>query len=137
MSELKLATWDSVSGSRPRVDWSKRDLDDKSEADVESLRRDYARVSTQPRIYQAWIPLWLLSERLWEEIEGGEYDWLPYRKDAVFPPLKIEIDVALYESMSFFQLTHIRDGNHRVRFWKECGFSEAPAWCLDYRLVAR
>lgn len=124
-----------VPSTRPEVDWYKRDLDDKSPVvTVETLVRDYARLGTQPRVYQAWIPLWLLSERLWEEVEGSRYDdWPAYRMGGAFPPLKVEIDAVVQGSMSFIQTVHIKDGNHRVRHWKQCGFSEAPAWCLDYR----
>lgn len=119
---------------RVSVDWHKRDLDDSvSVVTIESLLRDYARPGSKPHVYQAWIPLWLLSERLWEEVEGREYDWSKYTRYGVYPPLKIEIDNEIRDSMSYIQTIHIKDGNHRTRFWKDSGFMEGPAWCLDYR----
>jgi len=124
--------------TRPRVDWYAKDLDDSSEfVSEESIFRDYASCTTtiKPRVYKAWIPLWLLYERLWEEVEGSKYpDWAKYKINGLFPPIKIDIDVILGKSLSYFQTIHIRDGNHRVRFWKQCSFIEAPAWVLDYRL---
>lgn len=123
--------------SRPRVDWHRRDRDDRSPvADADSIARDYAREGQgRPIIYSAWLPLWLLSERLWEDIDGGTYSgWPEYRVDGLYPPIKVEIGVeATPESMSFVLKLHIRDGNHRVRYWKRVGFLEAPAWVLDYR----
>lgn len=120
---------------RPLVDWYKHDLDDASPiVTTSTLLRDYARKASTPRIYQAWIPLWLLSERLWEEVDRANYrDWPLYDKQGVFPPLKVEIEAVVGDSMSFKLVLHIKDGNHRVRFWKECGFKDAPAWCFDYR----
>jgi hypothetical protein len=120
---------------RPKVDWYIRDLDDSSApVSANSIFQDYARPNTNPRVYQEWIPLWLLSERLWEEVEEIQYPcWKNYTKDGFFPPIKIEMGLILAESMSYYQTIHIRDGNHRTRFWKRCAFTEAPAWVLDYR----
>jgi hypothetical protein len=120
---------------RPRVDWFRRDLDDRSATvSVESLMADYAMPHTHPRIVQTWIPLWLVSERLWEEVEGGHYpDWAHYAPDAIYPPLKVMLNVDPDHGLHVRLTLFVLDGNHRIRFWKHCGFTDAPAWVLDYR----
>jgi hypothetical protein len=120
---------------RPLVDWSLRDFYDNSDIVTEhSIFNDYAFKNQNPQVYQKWFPLWLLSERLWEEEDGGIYIYWPtYSTKGIFPPLKIELYATVGNNPNYYQTIHIRDGNHRVRYWKENGFEEAPAWVLDYR----
>ena len=120
---------------RPRVDWYRLDRDDSGPVVTEgSIRSDYAEPGRSARVYQEWVPLWLLTERLWEEVEGKVYpDWDSYDPAGTYPPIKLEVNAVVRKSNSYVHELHIKDGNHRVRYWKEQGFQAAPAWVLDYR----
>jgi len=126
---------------RPQVNWTGRDLDDNAPVvSAVTVLRDYARDGLPaPRVCRAWLPLVLISEQLWEERDALSYDWTTYHQAGVFPPLKVEIfemesglPIAIEQGTSG-SVFYLRDGNHRARFWKDSGFSEAPAWVLDYR----
>lgn len=126
-------------GRGPLVNWYKKDLDDHSSpVTMESLRSDY-NLSESVSIYRSWIPLWLLSERLWEEVDGDEdgstsyLDWSNYTPDGIYPPIKVDVSNSLNDSNSYHLTIHIRDGNHRIRYWKKQGLFWAPAWIFDAR----
>lgn len=125
----------------PKVNWTARDLDDSvAHVSAASILHDYRRLDYPicPIVYQAWFPLFVLSEHLWNERDGLSYDWRNYDVEGIYPPLKIEIFEAreacvMLEPGTAMSSIYIRDGNHRIRFFKNHGFTEAPAWVLDYR----
>lgn len=121
-------------GKAPAVSWGNQDLQDSGKrVDEDSIRRDYAdpKDKYEPVVYRAYVSLAALDERLVEEEadeEPGGYSWDEFDRRGTFPPAKIAVHGDA-ESVS----VDILDGNHRVRFWREAGFDEAPVWVLDYR----
>lgn len=125
----------------PRVNWKAHDCDDLDTiVSADTILRDYRRKDQLvcPVVYKQWIPLWLLRDELWEEQHGLSYDWSAYDIHSIFPPIKLEIFTTTNSQVEIEPGTHlsvlyIRDGNHRIHFWRLHGFLVAPAWVLDYR----
>jgi hypothetical protein len=123
-------------GSSPNVDFHAKDLQDSNRVvTAETILRDYVpeRQRKSVTVYMSYVPSELVpTPRLVEvedaeedEDENGGYEWGEFRKNATFPPLKLEVD-------RFGKVT-IVDGNHRAHYWGECGFEYFPAWVIDFR----
>lgn len=113
----------------PRVDWHRPDRDDGSAyVDAATILRDYREPGDPrtPLVYQASLPLCLFRVERWEDFDGGSYDWADYDPEGCYPPIKVLIG-ARWRPRLF-----IKDGNHRVHFWRRYGYRLAPAWVLDY-----
>jgi len=59
--------------------------------------------------------------------ERGGYGWDELQRRGSPPPLKIRID-------KNGKVT-LMDGNHRLAFWRDRGFSEVPVYAIDERPV--
>ena len=114
------------------------------ESDVQMLApwnektvREFLSLPSDAIIYKSLVPISELREELAEETEdlSGEddentnsYDWSELQSRRTHPP---PIVVTLKENGSLV----INDGNHRVRFWSENGYLEAPVWVYDEKLT--
>lgn len=114
----------------PKVKWDK----DSARATAEQIQDDYRLtfppagtpfgVDLKPVVYQAYVPIEDVPRP--RMIDLDEYSWKDYRFDNVFPPATI----SLHPNGVAKKLD---DGNHRVRFWQEKGFTHIPAWIVDWR----
>lgn len=123
---------DDLEGDAPDVNWYDRDLQDSGKVTRESILATYGnpKAKTVPVVYQRYIDLNDLDEKLVEEedaddVDPAGYDWSEFDRRGTFPPIKVDVGAD--------SKPNIIDGNHRVRFWRETGFEYAPAWVLDYR----
>lgn len=104
----------------------------------EKTVREFLRLPKSAIVYKSLIPLSSLREELVEEQAGGlegeeegfetSYDWSELQSRRTNPPpivvtRKVDGNIV------------INDGNHRVRFWSENGYEEAPAWVYDELLT--
>lgn len=117
-------------GLAPRVDWRRTDLDDQPDAipGIASLVATY-REALDPRLpipYRAYLPLALFHLERWEEYDGGGYDWSEYTPRGAYPPVKVLIGARGRPKL------YVRDGNHRLWYWRQQGFLLAPCWVLEY-----
>lgn len=103
----------------------------------ENTVREFLGLPKKAVVYKSLVPINDLREELAEESEdlSGEdeehmisYDWSELRSRRTCPP---PIVVTLKENGTLV----INDGNHRVRFWSENGYLEAPAWVYDEKLT--
>jgi hypothetical protein len=108
----------------PEVAWNSRDLQDSASPTLQTIMKDYGRGTGTVR--QGYVNLSGLPK---EKLAGGKtgYAWdeLQHSRSAP-PPIKIRIN----KNGS----TSILDGNHRISYWRERGFDEAPAWIIDERV---
>lgn len=77
-------------------------------------------------VYRALIELSDLNEILVEEEDNdpSAYDWSEFGRRATNPP---PIVVTRKKDNTF----DVNEGNHRVRFWRESGYTKVPAWVND------
>lgn len=78
-----------------------------------------------PAVYQAYVPRADVPKARIPEMTGV-YDWSPYKKSGVYPPITIVIHAnGIAQKLD--------DGHHRVDYWRAKGFSHFPAWVVDFR----
>jgi hypothetical protein len=110
-------------GNVPEVVWEQRDLQDSSTPTPATIMKDYGRgkgIVTQGFIDMDSLPKAKLS--------GGRdsYDWSELQwGNSEPPPVKIRINPNGSAT--------ILDGNHRIEWWREKGYDQAPAWIIDER----
>jgi len=126
-------------GSSPGVDWYAQDLQDSGRVSEASILRDY-NGGKPALVYPSYIdvndmPDPVLAEeedrknRDNEDDENASYDWEELQsrgsRRSSPPPMKVRVTP--------HGKVEILDGNHRLRFWQEQGYSSYPAWVIDQR----
>jgi hypothetical protein len=116
---------------RPLGDKHLKDREDTwTEFSEQAMIETYREIADPrvPCLYHTHLPLAIFREELWEEVQNqpAAYDWTEYSRDGVYPPIKVL--VGAWNRPPIF----VKDGNHRIRKWREFGFLLAPAWVLDY-----
>lgn len=122
-------------GSAPDVAWYDQDLQDSGRhVSPASIARDYVREADRQRVtvYPAYVPRGDIPDEICAEEEcddedGGSYDWDQFRFRGSPPPIKL-----LVKRDGTIEIV---DGNHRLRWWREQGYDDIPAWVIDYRPV--
>ena len=118
---------DSEGPDRPGVDWTSTDLNDDGTAD--SVLQAYGR--GKGNVYRAWVDPSLIPSPKgdgivngYPDMDGG-YDWRELQNRGSPPPLKLRIGAN--------GKLVLMDGNHRLAWWRERGYSEVPAYVIDER----
>jgi hypothetical protein len=122
---------DSDGDSRPRVDWTSRDLADDGTAD--SVLQAYGR--GRGNVYRAWVDIDSIplpkgaGIKNGMPVEDGDYDYSDLRHfRGAPPPLKLRVGAG--------GKMVLMDGNHRLAFWRDRGFAQVPAYVIDERTQA-
>jgi 8-oxo-dGTP diphosphatase len=94
----------------PKVDWEAPSPDDYASVHPGSVRRTY-------------IPIKQLKPVLTEERNPGqEYDWSEFDPHGTYPPVQVGSEGGK---------PTIFEGNHRVHYWRQHGFTHAPALLME------
>ena len=119
------------------VNWQEQDIQMLSPWN-ENKVREFLRLPKDAVVYKSLIPISNLREVLVEEdkeyLKGEDeefstsYDWSELQSRRTNPPPIVVTRKADGNIV-------INDGNHRVRFWSEYGYEEAPAWVYDELLT--
>jgi hypothetical protein len=120
-------------GRAPSVSWHEEDLQDSGPISDEQILKDY-NGGKPALVYQSYIDINDMPNPVLAEEENAEDDEEPAtysREDFRFhssrgiPPIKVAItphgDI------------EILDGNHRLKYWTDQGYSSIPAWVIDKR----
>lgn len=94
----------------PKVDWNRASPDDYASAHPGTVRQTY-------------IPIKDLNPVLTETRNPGQtYDWSEFDPHGTYPPIQVG---------SRSGKPDILEGNHRVHFWRQQGFTHAPALYME------
>ena len=99
----------------PRVYWGQ--IDDPGNAELQRQSHDPRVQQQQPRIYRAMIPM--PAQAAIAVANKG------FTRTGVYAPTTLEVTAR--------GTSHLIDGHHRVAYWRQQGFTHAPAWVIDYR----
>jgi hypothetical protein len=81
----------------------------------------YKDAAKNPRAYRALVPLSELDGYRTADMIASK----GFTRGGAYPPIKLELSP---QGKPF-----VIDGTHRMLYWKQQGFTHAPAWVIDYR----